>query len=140
MRYLLSYTSCEARRGYIALISTLALTVILTSFAVTASFSGVMTRLSVLAIEDGWSAGHNARACTRVAMLYLSQDSDYLPPTEGETVTIGNEVCRIAEVQYQDSGTVIRTEARVGDSTQHIQAMVHFPATGVPYVRSWEKL
>ena len=82
-------------KGFIALITAIAISLILLVITVTLNQSGFLTRSTLLDSEYKERSSALAEACVDVALLKLVNDPSYLG---SETITIGSDSCDIRPI------------------------------------------
>ena len=85
-------------RGYIALISTIVISLILLALTANMSTAGFYVRFNSLDSEYKRVSLGYAESCIHAALLKLAKNNTYAPPSGGETVSVGSEACTIIEV------------------------------------------
>ena len=100
-------------RGFIALISVIILTAILTVLIFTTSVAGFFARFDALGSEFKRVSLGLSEACSNAALLKIAedydyditQDPDYDDTRDGVVVDVGGNTCLIKSVDYDPSGT-----------------------------------
>ncbi len=100
-----SYTN---ERGYIALVSTITISILLLAVILGASITGFYNRLDILNHEYKQRSVSLAEACADVALLNLTGNPLY---TGSTTVAIGPDACTIYPVMASAGQYLIKTKA-----------------------------
>ncbi|MDP3986528.1 MAG: VWA domain-containing protein, partial [Candidatus Veblenbacteria bacterium] len=87
-------------KGFIALVSALVVSLILSTIAFSVSSSGYFARLGSSTAEYKRVSLGLAESCVNIAMLKAAATYGYVPPLGGETVPVGSETCVIKGVVY----------------------------------------
>src|SRR3989338_9629330 len=85
-------------QGYIALISTIVISLILLALTANMSTAGFYVRFNSLDSEYKRISLGLAESCVHAALLKLAKNNTYAPPSGGEIVSVGSEECTIVEV------------------------------------------
>ena len=91
-------SSKDARRGFVALISTIIISLLLITITVTFNLNGFFGRFNILDNENKEITNSLAEACLDTALLRLTQNPAYTPDPSvpgDQTVGVGNTVCKI---------------------------------------------
>jgi len=120
-------------RGYIALISTIVISLILLALTANMSTAGFYARFNSLDSEYKRISLGYAESCVHAALLKLAKNNTYAPPSGGEIVSVGSEKCTIVEVISDISDPTkkrVRTQAsfRGAFSNMEIITIVQDPA------------
>ena len=129
-------TPSPIRRGYIALISVLAISFAMMTIALLASENGLRARMNTSAFEDRIMAAHRARSCAFIALLYKAQEGSYRPEYEIVWLTEKHR-CVIEGVLGTDEHMTIETNARVGKSISHVHMEAVFALTPAITITGW---
>lgn len=134
-------TSSATHRGFMALISVLVISFILTSFALLAGENGLRARMNTTAIEDRLVAAHRARSCASIALLRMAQDSSYSQGPDKETVLLASDqVCEIEEVFGSDERKVIRASGQAGASIARVYLEAAIASTSAITLLTWSEM
>lgn len=91
----------KQQRGFIALISSIILSIILLGLTLRVSSSNFSARANTLHAEFKSISVALARSCSQSALLMLSQEYWYVPDEDGDTVSIGEDKCIIKEINHE---------------------------------------
>jgi hypothetical protein len=91
------------QKGFIALTSTVILSVVLLMLMFSASTGNFFARFDSLGGEYKKVSLALSEACVNSALLRIAEDYDYSPPAGGEVVTVGSNSCIIKSVTCLDS-------------------------------------
>ena len=128
-------TSEKNNSGFIALMSSIIISVILLLIAVTLSFTGLNIRFNILDSELKERSNALAEACVDMALLELVRDSNY---QGGETVTVsGSDTCIIKTINPIIDPVVIDTKAIFQQATTNLHIKVNKSNLKVI---SWEEI
>ncbi|HEY4523599.1 MAG TPA: VWA domain-containing protein [Candidatus Paceibacterota bacterium] len=123
----------KSHGGYVALISTIFISIVLLGLTFLLSTAGFYARADSLNSEYKRISLGLAESCSNVTLLKLARNNTYVPPSGGEVVTIGSESCTILEVgvpnQSEPTHKVIKTKAsfRGAFSNMEIATIVQDP-------------
>ena len=116
-------TSEKNNSGFIALMSSIIISVILLLIAVTLSFTGLNIRFNILDSELKERSNALAEACVDIALLKLVKDSNY---QGGEDVTVsGSDTCIIKTINPIIDPVVIDTKAIFKQATTNLRIKVN---------------
>ncbi|MEY4602303.1 MAG: hypothetical protein RL292_244, partial [Candidatus Parcubacteria bacterium] len=90
----------KQQRGFIALISSIILSIILLGLTLRVSSSNFSARANALQGEFKSISVAVARSCSQSALLRLSQEYWYVPKESGDVININEEKCIITEVNH----------------------------------------
>jgi len=112
--------------GFILLMSSIVISVILVAVVFSLSFGGFFTRFNLL---DGYNKEASlalAQACGEIAVLKKVQDPFY---SGNEVFTIGSQTCSILPVEIYDNGerAEIKTTADIGGAITNLQITYDCP-------------
>ena len=99
------------QRGYIALISVLVISSLLTLTAIGASELGFTIQRNFSRNEDKMQSDELAKSCTEIAAAKLIIDPAYRPPLDGETVNLNNNTCVIKNIILNGNAYTVTTNA-----------------------------
>ena len=128
---MISKNKTKREQGFIALITAIALSLILLVVTVTLNQSGFFTRSTLLDAEYKERSSALAEACVDTALLKLAADPGYLG---SETITIGSDSCFIVSVT---SLNTIRTTAEFQEAVTNLE--VEIDASNLSVI-SWNEL
>ncbi|MEK7117846.1 MAG: hypothetical protein AAB861_03680 [Patescibacteria group bacterium] len=123
------------KKGFVALITAIILSLILIVITVTLNQSGFFTRSIILDSEYKERSVGLAEACVDVALLRLANDPTYAggPPA----VNIGAEQCNIATIAPPGTEYRIKTWAVVNSATTNLCVVAN---TSDLSIKSWNEL
>ncbi|KND51011.1 MAG: hypothetical protein AB202_01210 [Parcubacteria bacterium C7867-007] len=130
------------KNGYIALLTAVILTAILTATAFAVGTSTFLARSDVLEHQQYLQAQHYARSCVYVALYALAKDYSYQPETAGAVVSLSpHTTCVIHSVHRGSTEVLIRTSAKIHRTRSTIEARATATSTAaVPILTSWKEL
>lgn len=102
-----SQKNIKTKDGYIALISAIIISALLTIITLTSSFTGFFGRYNILESEYKERSSALAEACADTAMVKLGLDPLYLG---NETILVASDSCRILPIATTSSSTIIQTK------------------------------
>ena len=105
----MSKKNSKNKKGFIALMSVIILSVLLIVVTFTLSTSAFFTRFNVLNSEYKNISSNIADGCVDVALLNLINDHAYDPTNE--TVTIGTNTCTIVSITPLSSPRTIKVQS-----------------------------
>jgi len=88
------------KNGYIALMSSIIIALILLGLAFSVSSSGYFYRFNVLNNEFKRVGLGLAESCVNSALLKMAQNYTYAPAVGGDIVPVGSQTCNIKSVTY----------------------------------------
>lgn len=118
------------RRGFIALIATIVISLILSAAVLSQSQNSFFVRSEVLNRELQKTSEYLAYGCVQKAIQHLSDDYLYIPITTGEKVSIGVDSCIILSVVHglEDAShkkiVEVKVQAERGGSYSNIVVQV----------------
>lgn len=116
-----SKLSKNKKGGYVALISAIIISFVLTGLAFTASRSGFFARFDSLNAEYKRVSKGLAESCVNYALLELAQNPDY---SENETVVLASDKsCRIDQITFEPTSDYDGENKK----TATIIAVAHYP-------------
>lgn len=108
--------SLKTDEGFIALVSVILISLILTVVVFTVSFGGFSSRFNILDSEFKETSFFAARSCRDIALLKLSINDSYLPVGGGDDVLLSDPDdvlrCRIVSISVVGGEWVIETSAQ----------------------------
>ena len=110
------------KSGYIALISTILLSVALITLVVTIGFSGFLTRFNILITEAKEVSVNLAEACINLAILKIVEDPAY---PGNETINVGGSQCLIRPIQDSGTNKIIESQAVYNEAYTNLQVFVN---------------
>ena len=90
----------QRKKGYIALMSAIIISLILTGMTFALSGSGYFSRFNVLNSEYKRVSLGLAESCVNSALMNISQNYAYAPAAVGDSINIGAQHCLIKSVTY----------------------------------------
>lgn len=126
------------KRGYIALISTLVMSFMLTTLAILAGESGLRTVMNTSDLVNHRIAVHAARSCAHIALLSITQDSSF--EGQGEELQISADaVCIIEEARESNDTFLIQVRGVAGRSVSRLQVSGTFSEMYTPQINVWQE-
>lgn len=110
--------------GYIALISTLVIALLLVAITFSLSFSAFSARFNILDSEKKGVSNSLAESCVNAAMVKLAANATYTPPPGGETLSVGNDTCTILDIQTSGSQKIIKSQGTFQNTYTNILATI----------------
>ena len=86
--------------GYIALMSSIIIALVLLGLTFSVSTSGYFSRFDVLNSEFKRVGLGLAESCVNSALLKMAQNYAYAPAPSGDVIAVGNQSCTIRGVTY----------------------------------------
>ena len=118
----------QTKRGFIALMSAIIISVLLIAVTVSLGFSAFFTRFNILDSESKEQSGNLAEACADAAILDISQG--FIPPPN-TGITLENNHCTIISA----TATTIQIQATVNRSYTNLKVVID----GNFNVTSWQE-
>lgn len=100
----------KQQRGFIALISSIILSIILLGLTLRVSSSNFSARANALHTEFKSISVALARSCSQSALLRLSQEYWYIPSEDGDIINIDNQNCTIKEINHEVENSITHTK------------------------------
>lgn len=101
--------------GFIALVSVIIISLILTVVVFALSFGGFSLRFNILDSEFKEISFFSAKSCRDIALFKLSTNDSYLPRPEGDVVFLSDSEdglsCMIVSVSLEGGETIVETSA-----------------------------
>lgn len=119
---MISKSKNKKEEGFIALITAIALTLILLVVTVTLNQSGSLTRSTLLESEYKERSSALAEGCVDTALLKLAADPGYTGP---ETIMIGNDPCDIRPITQSAGQSTIETKAVFQQATTNLRVVIN---------------
>ncbi len=106
------YFRCRGnkKRGFIALISSIIISIILLGLTVRVSSGNFSARANALHAEFKSISVVLARSCSQSALLRLSQEYWYIPEEDGDVVPIEEETCTIKKINHESEDSTTHTK------------------------------
>ncbi len=108
----------EFSNGYIAIISTIIISLVLMGMVFSVSFSGVSSRSNILNSEFKEQGFALAEACTETALLKLAQNKFY---SGNENILVGSDQCSILPIETISGQKIIKTKAIFKKTTTNLK-------------------
>lgn len=148
----------KTNKGFIALITSIIISVILVGLVFTTSTSGFFSRIGAINSEYKRLSLYMAESCADLALLNIAKDYSYTPIAGGETLTIGDGHCLIQSVTYgaedpithrkialintvaehRGSWTNIKVEASIGNPT--LSPTLNLSTIPNIFIISWQEI
>jgi hypothetical protein len=100
----------NSQRGFVALISSIILSIILLGLTVRVSSSNFSARANALHAEFKSISVALARSCSQSALLRLSQEYWYVPEESGDLIIVDEEKCTIKEINHEIEDATTHTK------------------------------
>lgn len=107
----------KLKNGYIAIISSIILSMFLLSLVISQSIYSFSARNNTLMLEYNAIRTELALACVRVAFVHITYDETYNP---SESTHIGTNTCIIENIKYENTKAIITSSASYQKSTTTI--------------------
>lgn len=105
----------KKNHGFIALVSVIIVSLILTVVVFALSFGGFSLRFNILGSEFKEISFFSAKSCRDIAILKLSVNNSYLPRLGGDDIFLSDSkdglTCKIVSIFLQGGETVVETSA-----------------------------
>ena len=95
--------------GFIALTAAILLSALILIISVAVSQTSYLARFDVLTHEFKKTSLALAETCANTALLNLGKNPDYVPLAGGDEVTVGENSCRICDVETDPGDDTIKT-------------------------------
>lgn len=133
------------RRGYVALLSVLIISTILTVTVFAAGTSAFLARFDVLDHEDHAEAVRLAVTCIYAAAYSLTKDHMHRPAGGGTLISFefGDAIrsCRIERITQDTDELTVQTSARVRESSAVLTARIRLSSeNSLPELVSWQEI
>lgn len=113
----MSVRAPNSRRGYVALLTAIILSIVLSLLAYAASASAYHARFDMSDQEYAQESLEDARSCAQAALLTVAVHPHYVPAIAGDTVYLSpTHTCRIVSLATSGLSVSVRTEGIVGSS------------------------
>ena len=126
--------------GYIALVSTMVIMVVLIVITSTLSLSGYFSRFNVLKHEYKRTSSYLAEACADEALLLVANNKSYAPISGGQPIVINSTTgtsCKLCSVGSGSPRTIL-TRAKYNNSITNIQVTATLTNTAIT-VTAWQE-
>lgn len=120
--------------GYIALVSSIIISILVLGIALTISSAGYFSRFDILKNEFKERSFALAEACVDTALLKLAQNQSY---NGNENISIGNDQCSILSIETVSGQKIIKTKALFQNAVTNLKVTVNNTNLSVIY---WEEL
>ncbi|MBI3459075.1 hypothetical protein HY061_02330 [Candidatus Azambacteria bacterium] len=120
--------------GYIAIISTIIISLLLMGIIFAVNSSSFLTRSNLLNSEFKEQSFALAEACVDSALLKLAQNASY---SGNENVLIGNDQCSILPMETLSSQKIIKTKAILKKAITNLKITVNSSNLSII---SWEEV
>lgn len=110
------------KRGFIALMSVIIISVMLVSQVFMVSKGGLSVRLDVLNSEHKTISKTLATSCVEAAIIKLNQNYYYLTSVDGEVISIGSKSCTLKKIEHtvenpaHEKKVIVYTQGQSGGS------------------------
>lgn len=108
-------------KGYIAIITTIILTILCLTIAVSLGLSAAISRLGNRDFVLNTGAYYLTQSCLDYAHLQLAYSSSY---AGNETITIGNYQCSILSLESPPSQKIIKATSQINNITVNLKLTV----------------
>ena len=122
------------KKGYIALISSIIISMLMLMISLTLSFTGFFSRINILNAEFKEISLRLAEACVDMALLKLSENQSY---QGNENIAINDKQCSILIIEAAGNEKVIKTKANFQKAVTNLKIKVNNADLSVI---SWEEL
>lgn len=128
-------------RGFVALIPSLVLSMMLTLAAVNVGERVFFAQAGSIQSWNHIAAKNHARSCVSVALLLLMQDPFYLPAEDGDRVQIEDgSHCKIEHIEEQGEYLILKTSAVVGRTPSILRVTIGAKEDAPLRILSWEEI
>ncbi len=114
--------------GYIALVSVISISLIISVIVFTLNLKGFFSRFSILDSEFKEISLTYAMSCRDIALYKLKVNGEYEPKAEGDTVLISSpsegETCLIKEIKKENDNWVIKTVGVRGKAYTNLEIVI----------------
>lgn len=115
-------SSNSALSGYIAITTTIILSLVMLVLAITFGSGILLTRSGTLTFSNKKTSHFLAISCLEHARLKLAQNSNY---SGNETLTIGSNQCSILVIETSESNKIIKSRAQIMGITTNLKLTVN---------------
>jgi len=120
--------------GYIALISSIIISILVLGIALAISSAGYFSRFDILKNEFKERSLALAEACVDTALLKLARNQSY---NGNENINVGNNQCSILIIETASGQKIIKTKAIFQNAVTNLKVTVNNVNLSVIY---WEEL
>lgn len=110
------------RGGYIAIMSSIVLSLVLMVVAISLGSSSLFTRLNVADFGNKQLSYFIARSCLNEALLKLADSSSY---TGNETLMISSRACTLSAITTSAPNKIIQAKAIINGATTNLKLTVN---------------
>jgi hypothetical protein len=137
----------HARGGYVALVSTLIISTLLSLLILNSATDALLARFDTMDYADHLQARALALSCVYAGAFSLTFDPTYQVPDTGIDIFVGDpsQLCHIQSIT--DGGVVrtgiartIRASASVRRASVNIEAHLNVPLFDPPSITSWKEM
>ena len=122
------------QRGYISLISSIIISILLLAVTFAISFNNSSSRFNILNAEFKEQSSALAEACVDTALLKLAQNQSY---GGNENISVGNDQCSILPIETLTGQKIIKTKAIFQNAATNLKITVQ--ASDLSVI-SWEEI
>ncbi|MEO8637467.1 MAG: hypothetical protein ABI430_01020 [Candidatus Taylorbacteria bacterium] len=119
--------SSKKEKGFIALISVILISLIMTTIVFTLNLGGFSARFNVLDSEFKEMSSSFAKSCRDIALLKLSTNSAYSPSSGGDEISLSEteteHKCTIFSIMPQGVDLLIRTRSRFQNTYSNVETL-----------------
>lgn len=120
--------------GYIALISSIIISILVLGIALAISSTGYFSRFDILKNEFKERSFALAEACVDTALLKLAKNQSY---NGNENISVGNDQCSILPIETASGQKIIKTKAVFQNAVTNLKITASSANLSVIY---WEEL
>jgi len=106
----MNHRNFKYNRGFIALISSIMLSLILFGLTLRVSGGNFSARTNALSAEFKQISKALSRSCGQSALLRLREEYWYVPEENGDDVAVGEDICIILEVEHSTEDAATHTK------------------------------
>ena len=135
-------THPHPRGGYVALVSALIISVLLSLLVLNSATDALLARFDTSDYADHLQARSLALSCVYAATFSFTYDPNYQVPEPGIDVFIGDpsQVCHIERITITGTTGTIAVSASVRRASIHIEARLSIPSLQAPAITSWKEI
>ena len=131
----MSDVRCQmSQSGYIALISSIIISILVLGIALAISSTGYFSRFDILKNEFKERSSALAEACVDTALLKLAKNQSY---NGNENINVGNDQCSILIIETASGQKIIKTKAIFQNAVTNLKITVNNTNLSVIY---WEEV
>ncbi len=124
------------KSGFIALVTTIILTLVILTLVIAVGFSSFFGRANILGSEVNERSTNLAEACVETAILKIFQDEDY---GGRETIKVGSASCYICQTANVGSNIRVLVQASSSDAFTNLRVDID-PTNDTDPVDSWTEI